>query len=555
MSNATQTDHPASAPEGAPKAAPRRRAKDGLSESTRSGLRFFGPVFALLSILTTIWILATPLMAYPDEPSHAIKAAAVARGQFFPAPGESYGHGVHVQVPSYIANLESQMCFSFQMSKTAGCAPAIPLDDNYLTIGVTSAGLYNPFYYWLVGLPSLFLSGAPALFTMRIVSGLLSAAFYAAGFTALSRLRHPKWPLIAAGVATTPMVLFLASGINPNSLEIAASMAAFCGLVSVLENSRQLERARPGILTVGVAAATLANTRNVSLLWLLCGAIVACLFFRPTHIAALFRNRLVLAVTAFAAAGIALGVAWNFLMLKAPPSAGEAPAGISNVKGEVRPYNAFLTMLDRSFDFVHQYVGVAGWLDAPVPQGVVIFWSMLLVSALLMVFLVRPLRLQIAFWVALAFLAAVPAVVQAALINSTGFIWQGRYSLPLFAIALISAGLAMRFRPFRNRPENQSLTRVVLLAVCVAHVYAFMNVLRRYVVGLQDWANWQTMFTVPGWQPPLSWEVLAIMFSAVLLFAASKVFTFLHPGAELLPRLSGTLRKIRPATRRTPQDR
>ena len=521
-----------------------------LSPTTRGGVGFFLPVFGLLSVLITLWILATPLMAYPDEPSHTIKAAAVARGQFFPGPGESYGHGVHVQVPSYIANVQSQMCFPFQVTKPAGCAPAIPLDDNDLTIGVTSAGLYNPFYYWIVGLPSLFMSGAPAIYAMRIVSGLLSAAFYAAGFTALSRMRHPKWPLAAAAVATTPMVMFLASGINPNSLEIAASMAAFCGLVSVLENSRQLHRARPGILTVGIAAATLANTRNVSLLWLLCGAIVACLFFRRADIVAIFKNRVVLTVTALTTVGIVLGVAWNFLMLRAPASAGEAPAGISNVNGEVRPYNAFLTMMDKSFDFVGQYIGVAGWLDAPLPQAVQMFWNMLLIGLMLTVLLVRPYRLQAPFWVAVALLAVVPAVVQSALINTAGFIWQGRYSLPLFTIAIISAGLVMRFRPFGRSPQSRTIARILLVAGCIAHAYAFVNVLRRYVVGLQETANWQTMFTVPGWQPPFTWEVLTLAFTAAVLFCAAKLFGYLFPGHALFPkrpRKVRTRRSKRPA--------
>ena len=337
MIDATEAERPS--PTGSAQGArPGRKARRfALPPATRGGTGFFLSVFGLLSVLITLWILATPLMAYPDEPSHTIKAAAVARGQFFPGPGESYGHGVHVQVPSYIANVQSQMCFPFQVTKPAGCAPAIPLDDNDLTIGVTSAGLYNPFYYWLVGLPSLFMSGAPAIFAMRIVSGLLSAAFYAAGFTALSRLRHPKWPLVAATIATTPMVLFLASGINPNSLEIAASMAAFCGLVSVLENSRQLHRARPGILTVGIAAATLANTRNVSLLWLLCGAIVACLFFRRADIVAIFRNRVVLVVTALATVGIVLGVAWNFLMFgRLPPPVKPRPGSPTSMARCVR---------------------------------------------------------------------------------------------------------------------------------------------------------------------------------------------------------------------------
>lgn len=531
-------------PKQARPSAGRLRARaHNVSPATKAGFGFFIRVFALLSALITLWILATPLMAYPDEPAHTVKAAAVARGQFFPGPGESYGNGIHVQVPSYIANVDSQRCFAFLKEKPAGCAPDIPLGDTFTTIGVTSAGLYNPFYYWFVGLPSLFMSGAPAIFAMRIVSGLMSAAFYAAGFTALSRLRHPKWPMAAAAVATTPMVFFLATGINPNSLEVAASMAAFCGLVSVLENSRQLHLARPGILAVGVSAATLANTRSVSLLWLLCGAIVACLFFRGSDIVAIFRNRLLLVVAGLSAVGVAFGVIWNFVMLTAPPSAGLAPAGISNAVEGLRPSNAFVTMLERSFDFVNQYIGVTGWLDAPVPQGVLMFWNMLLIALLLMVFLMRPARLQLGFWAAIGMLAVVPAIVQAALITSSGFIWQGRYSLPLFAIAVISAGLALRFRKFHANLISRRLTRILLWATCVAHLYGFVYVLRRYVVGIPDFANWLVMFTKPDWQPPLSWEVLTLLFAVALVVAASQLYHFLYPGLPFLPaRMTRALR-------------
>ncbi|MCA4132245.1 DUF2142 domain-containing protein [Arthrobacter sp. M4] len=508
-------------------------------------------IFALLAGLMVLWSLATPLMAFPDEPAHTVKAAAVARGQILVQPGESYGHGVHVQVPSYIANLQAQNCFSFAADKTAGCAPGIASDDDYLTIGVTSAGLYNPMYYWIVGLPTLFMSGAPAIFGMRIMSALISAAMYAAGFTALSRLRHPKWPVVAASVAMTPMILFLASGINPNSLEVSATMAAFCGFLVVLENSSKLRVVRPAVITVGAATAALANTRTVSLAWLLCALIVAALIYRWKDIGALFRNKLVLVTVALTAVGVALGMVWNVLMLYAPPSAGEAPAGISNLTYEIKPHNAFLTMIDRAFDFVAQYIGVMGWLESPVPQAVFMFWNMLLMLVLLFVFLVRHFRLQLGFLAALGMLLIVPSLMQSALVGTVGFVWQGRYSLPLFLVAVIAAGMAFRFRRFPHGRSAQSMTRLFLFAAVVAHAYGFIYVLRRYVVGLTGNANWQTMITVPGWQPPFTWEVLTLAYTAILLVGAGMLFSYLHPGERLFaaPRLHKQLVRFR--TRRS----
>ncbi|WP_426996324.1 DUF2142 domain-containing protein [Pseudarthrobacter sp. N5] len=495
----------------------------------------FVGIFALLSGLMILWSLATPLMAYPDEPVHTIKAAAVVRGQILSETGKSFGHGVHVQVPSYIANLQAQTCFTFHREKTAACAPNVPMDDDYLTIGVTSAGLYNPMYYWIVGFPSLFMSGAPAIFAMRILSALISAVFYAAGLTALNRLRHPKWPIVAAAISITPMVLFLASGINPNSLEIAATMAAFCGFLVVLENSSQLKVVRPAVITVGLSMVALANTRSVSLVWLLCAVVVASLFYKWKDFTALFRNRLVLVTVGVTAVGVALGLLWNVLMLNAPPAAGEAPLGISNATGDVKPYNAFLTMLDRAFDFVTQYIGVMGWLESSLPQAVFMFWNMLLMLVLLFVFLIRRWRLQIAFLVALGMLLLVPSVMQALLVSSVGFIWQGRYSLPLFLIAVIGAGMSFRFRRFRLGRPAESMTRLFLVTAVLAHIYGFLYVLRRYVVGIPDFGNWQTMITNPGWQPPLTWEGLTLLYAAGMFVAASMLFGYLFPGSSLFP--------------------
>ena len=520
----------------------------------RHPLRPFFRTFALLWLLASLWSLATPLMAYPDEPSHTIKAAAVARGQFTVQEGQSFGHGVHVQVPSYIANLSAQTCTAFKRDVTAACAPAVPMDDNYLTIGVTSAGLYNPMYYWLVGLPSLFLTGAPAIIGMRIASALLCTAFLAAGMTALTKLRNPKWPLAAAAVAITPMVLFLSSGINPNSLEVAATMAAFCGLLVCLESSSRLGQVKPAIATVGISVVVLANTRNVSLVWLLIAFVVAVAFYGFRSLGKLFHNRTVLITAGVMLVGVGLGLLWIVLMLFAPGSTAAAPEGITNLVAGVRPHQAFLTMIDRAFDFVPQYIGVMGWLEVPAPQAVIQFWSMLLMLALLVPFTARPRRNAVGFWIAAGALAIVPAVVQAGLIGSVGYIWQGRYNLPLFMIAMISAGMAVRFRRFDPAPSFRGVARVLVAAAAVAHIYTFVYVLRRFVVGLKDSGNWQVMLTRPDWQPPFGWILLAVVYAILIYLGASAAYAYFFPGYSLarLPKFAGRIR--RPTVDSPPRD-
>lgn len=498
----------------------------------------FGKLFLLIFSAVSLWSLATPLMAFPDEPAHTIKAAAVVRGQITIEEGTSFGHGVHVRVPAYIANLHAQDCFKFRQDTAANCAPAIPSDANDEAIGVTSAGSYNPMYYWIVGLPSLLLTGQPALFAMRILSALLSAAFYAAGFTALAQLRQPRVPVLMASLAVTPMVLFLAAGINPNSLEVAATMAAFCGFVVTLDNAHRVRHVLPAVVTVIASTVVLANTRQVSLVWLLCALISGVLLFRGAEIKAAFRNRLVLTGAALTVPGVLLGIYWIYLMLHAPANSGVAPEGIANPQPGVSISRAFLTMVEKAPEFLQQYVGVMGWLDTPVPTAVVMLWSMVFGVAVLLPMLIRPFKTTLGAWAALAMLIFVPAILQASIWKSMGFVWQGRYNLPLVVVLLIAVGMTARRLHFPQSAGAQSVARVFLWSAVFCHLLAFAFVLRRYVVGTFGGGNWHAMINGVQWQPPLGWFLLTLMYLAVMVTAASGLFRFLFPGAVLvqLPR-------------------
>ncbi|MDQ0673461.1 hypothetical protein QFZ36_001022 [Pseudarthrobacter siccitolerans] len=499
-------------------------------------LRTFALLTGLFAVLLGLWSAATPLMGFPDEPAHTIKAAAVVRGQVLVEEGTSFGHGVHVKVPDYIANLHGQGCYKFNRGQAADCAPLVYADDTYMNIGVTSAASYNPMYYWLVGLPTLVISGAPAIYAMRLISALFCAAFFAAGFTALTELRRPQYAVASAALATTPMVLFLGGGINPNSIEIAATMAAFSGFVVVLDNWRNTKLVIPALASVAASTVVLANARQISLVWLLCALVAGMCSFTFRRTLQVFYDRRVLIAVALAVPGTLLGLYWTWIAAHGPANVGVAPDGIASPHPDAPLYRAFMIMLDRTYDFFPQYIGVMGWLDTPVPELVMLVWGALMVAALVVPFCIRPLRSWTGYWVALVLLYIVPALLQTALWRSMGFIWQGRYTLPLVVVVFITVGLGLRRLRFANSDPAANIARTVFWLIGGCHTLAFVYVLRRYVVGISESANWQTLFSSPDWQPPFGWLVLTVLYLAATAAGVEILFRYLYPGHSLFRR-------------------
>jgi hypothetical protein len=496
----------------------------------------FGLLAAIFSLLFGLWSMATPLMGAPDEPAHTIKAAAVVRGQVLVEEGTSFGHGVHVRVPNYIASLHAQSCYKFNRGQAADCAAPIYADDTFTNIAVTSAGSYNPMYYWVVGLPTLLMSGAPAIYAMRLVSALLCAVFFAAGFTALTELRRPKYPVLVASLTMTPMILFLGGGINPNSLEIAATMAAFSGFVVLLDNWRNTRSVLPALATVAASTVVLANARQISLVWLLCALIVAMCSFRFRRTVTVFKDRRVLTAVGLAVPGALLGLLWVYVAANGPANVGVAPEGIANPHPDAPLYRGFMIMLDRTYDFFPQYIGTMGWLDTPAPELVTLVWGGFMVAGLIVPFCVRPLRNWTGYWVALAMLYLVPALLQTALWRGMGFIWQGRYTLPLVVVLFISVGLGLRKLRFPTNPAAVHISRVLFWLIVFCHTLTFVYVLRRYVVGISEIANWQTLFSSPDWQPPLGWLPLTAAYLLVTALAVLLLFRYLYGGQPLIRR-------------------
>lgn len=470
-------------------------------------LPVFLAAFVILGLLTTVWCLASPIMSLPDEPAHTIKAAAVARGQFSGESAGVQGEQLKVQVPAYIANIRSQQCYAFKVFETPACAPKMDPADRALVTGQTSAGNYNPVYYVLVGLPSRIMSGEAAIYTMRIISGLLNAAILASVFAAASALRRSRLPLIAAAVVVTPGVLFLSGGINPNALEITSAAAVFMHLCVVLENADRLRAVRWNIVAFAVSASLLANTRPLSLLWLAVAVAAATTAFGVRRLLRIMKDKFVWLAAGVTGVSCVFALYW-LLTAKSFDSLLASPTDIA-------PDQAFATMMDRTFNYVIEYVGVLGWLDTPAPAAVQMTWVLAFGLLLLIGLTSRPVRGRWGLAILVPLVLVLPALLQASTIQSLGWIWQGRYLMALVVVMLLAAGVAARFIPFRITPWKKSLTRWSLVLVGLAHVYMMLFGFRRYTVGIVERTNWTEMFD-PKWQPPLTWQGLTLIYITVL---------------------------------------
>lgn len=459
-------------------------------------------------------------MSVPDEPAHAIKAAAVARGQFGGSSTGIQGEPLTVNVPGYIAHLGEYSCFAQHSDVTPACATPIDATDRGWIPAKTSAGNYNPVYYGIVGMGSRGLSGESAIYAMRLISTWIAAFFLAGIFCAASSLRRFHLPVIASAIALTPAVLFLSGSVNPNALEIAATGALFMSLCAIFEQSASAARASRLILVVGaLAGALMANTRPLSLLWLAIAAIAAVLCYGvPTLLRTLTQRGFQIALLTVSLSS--LFALWWVVSVKSFES---LLTGSEPIPADV----AAVSMLDRTFVFISEYVGVLGWLDTYPPVAVTFTWVVGMGFLLVLGMTARPIRNRWPLAMLSLVVVSVPVALQASTSESLGWIWQGRYNLPALVTLLLACGIAARFLPFRITPWKSSILRWTIVLAVLAHVYLMLEGMRRYTVGIHgDHVNWTEMFE-PEWQPPFSWQGLTIAYIAVLAFAGVCLYRML----------------------------
>jgi hypothetical protein len=454
----------------------------------------------------TLWSIATPLGASPDEPANIQRAVAVAHGELLGAPVPGNANDTRFQVPSTYAQLaQVPTCFTSRPTVTAACIPRIRQSSRPVTV-TNDVGRYPPLYYLTVGIPSLFTDHLLGVHLMRLLSALLGAAFVA--LAVATARRWSTAPLLPAAVmiAATPTSLFLAATVNPDGLEIACAIAVWtAAVVLVTEHAQAPPRALVAVLASSTAVLVLL--RGNSPLWLGVVALVLGPMWLGRLRLRLLRRRRV--QVSFAGAGLAVAAAltWTFTahawqLVAAPVPAGHtAWDGVSKIFGLLP-------------DLFSAQIGLFGAAGTTAPWITTTLWYLLIGAAIAIAVMVGRTRQLLTLGLAVATTVAVPLVFAAATYGHDGAIEQGRDFLPI-AVGIPIVALGCVRAQGRTAASARRLQTCFGTAVAIGQFFAFYFALRRYRVGVDGpiFGN-GSLHASELWSPPLGTVTVEVLFLA-----------------------------------------
>jgi Predicted membrane protein (DUF2142) len=515
----------------------RSRIWDRLTLSDHPLLRVWAVATALFFGLCAVWSLATPIDATNDEGSQVIKAVSVVRGEILGTPLTAASarslpksqvgllNMCEVYVNEYpasllhrkrvLSNAEAaarcsapftivtvpQSFTTLAPSETCNSTAVIPdecpthLDGSKRSVeAITYVGRYPPLYYAVVGLPSLVSASDNAIYGMRLVSGLVTAALLGLSIALVTTWSSRRLILLAVIVAATPMLFVFGSTVNPSGLEMSAALCAWTGLlILVLEHAKQPP---PSLVAACTAASVvMAFCRPLSPFWLVLIAVfVAAL--RPAAIRSLAADRRIRIGSVVVAVAILVAVVyvvWAKSLTVLPVGSVVLPN--TPISGVVE------LALGRTDVFISQFAGAFGW-DYVSPPLAGIALLIAAVGGLVLGGIVTGARRDVAVLAALIVTALVlPLLIVVSQANKDGIVWQARDGFPLYGGVILVAGAIARAesRAGESSVGNRvvrRLTVIVAVGVAGSQLADLLWAMRRYNVGL--WGPLNAFAKVPG---------------------------------------------------------
>lgn len=443
--------------------------------------------FAGVCLVLVCWAAAIGRYGGPDEPAHVLRAHAVAHGDLLGAPASGLPPGYRtVTVPPGLGTGDPA-CYRHDPARSSGCA--VPEDQERDVSVATSAGTNPPLYYALVGLPPRMLGRADDPLAYR-----LSAVALVAGVLGMvvARLRPRGHGALVVPALVPPSCWFLWSVVNPNALEIALVALAATGIAS--SGSGELVARRSSAWWVSLPLAMAVAIRPIAFLWALTVLVLVELHQRPrtTGGPAAARRRRSVLWGPVAAATLAV-VAWSAWVGLVVDDARTASSGSWSAAIGVSIGGLPRTGLE--------LVASMGWLEYWAPWFAVAAWA----AAAAVTAATRPHAASGTWMTVGSALILVPVSFEVVLHERVGHIWQGRYSLPVAAIAIVLALTSDRSAPHRvSRFVAGTIAGISACAVIVT----FWALARRYAVGVDGSWWFHGADRTTRWLAPGSWVIV-----------------------------------------------
>ena len=381
-------------------------------------------LFSLYLILITFcFAIIMPPNAGPDEMHHARTAWFLYEN---PTKILSDKNFVEYGFPeSLLIDLplkdESDICNPQVQSKTSQCWSKSRSD---ITKARSMILYYSPSYYLIVGLFQHQLTFLDPVTSGRIGSFLLVAIFTALSLLTLYKVVEPK-KILAMSWVLTPPVVFLASTINPSSIEISASFL----VMSILIYGKKMETIPRGFSLMGyVSQLVLVLSRPSAFIWLF----IILLFVlwdspRRFHIKYYFV--------------VPIGLIANLIL--------NNRTWKLNYASDFSPNFSFyfeeaIRMIINSGNWIFTMFGHLGWTEISMPL-ILFSVNVAIFSYLLSNNIMDQSSLKRFLWFLFSGLILVPFVIALPYSANWPMWWSGRYSLPYF-VAIMTFAISFTSR-------------------------------------------------------------------------------------------------------------
>jgi hypothetical protein len=196
-----------------------------------------------------------------------------------------------------------------------------------------------------------------------------------------------------------------------------------------------------------------------------------------------------------------------------------------------RSGNGLMTSIDSTPRFLRQTVGVFVWerrgfvavQEILPPIGFYLLWWAAVALVLVVAFRFARRHDGIVLGALVALFLVLPISIDGLNLPSTGYFWEGRHGLPLYAGVVLVGGLLAAAAPDRVGTRTIPWRRIwatVAGVVVVVQSFALVTVLRRFGVGGNGSWNPVDFLVRPDWSPGLpAWLAFLLLTGAMAALA------------------------------------